>query len=84
MENLETGWKDFNVTAKNGNIFESSWANILLSDDTQIGIGIDNRERKKTEAALREAHDSLESKVRKRTAELERTLNCPAERNTSP
>jgi PAS domain S-box-containing protein len=36
-----------------------------------IGIGADITERKRMEAALREAHDKLELRVRERTAELE-------------
>jgi PAS domain S-box-containing protein len=53
MQSLQPGWRDFRVTAKDGNVVESSWANIRLSDDTLIGIGIDIRERKKAEETLR-------------------------------
>jgi PAS domain S-box-containing protein len=51
MRSLQDGWRDFEVTAKDGTIVESSWTNIRLLDDTQIGIGIDIRERKQAEAA---------------------------------
>lgn len=49
MRSLQEGWRDFKVTAKDGTIVESSWTNILLSDDTQIGIGIDIRDGKDAE-----------------------------------
>ena len=45
MQSLEPGWRDFALTAKDGSLVESSWANIRLSDDTRVGIGIDIRER---------------------------------------
>jgi PAS domain S-box-containing protein len=43
MESLETGWRTFKVTARDGDSVESAWANIRLSDDTRVGIGIDIR-----------------------------------------
>jgi len=53
MQSLEPGWREWKVTAKDGSIVESSWANISLADTTRIGIGIDLRERKRAEEALR-------------------------------
>ena len=55
MQSLETGWRDFAVTTKDGRLVESSWANVRLSDDTQIGVGVDVRERKRAEEELRKA-----------------------------
>jgi PAS domain S-box-containing protein len=55
MQSLEPGWRDFVLRAKDGSLVESSWANIRLSDDTRVGIGIDIRERKASERALRES-----------------------------
>jgi PAS domain S-box-containing protein len=52
MESLQEGWRDLELTTKNGQILESSWSNIWLSDDTHIGIGIDIRERKRAERAV--------------------------------
>jgi PAS domain S-box-containing protein len=60
MRSLEGGWRDFTVTARNGTRIDSSWANIRLSDDTLIGIGIDIRERKAAEASLRRVVEELE------------------------
>lgn len=52
MQSLEPGWKDLKATAKDGSIIESSWANIRLSDDTIVGIGVDIRKRKEAAEAL--------------------------------
>ncbi|HOM73361.1 MAG TPA: PAS domain S-box protein, partial [Armatimonadota bacterium] len=52
MQSLEPGWRDFKTTAKDGSEVESSWANIKLSDDTIVGIGVDIRERKQAEEKL--------------------------------
>ncbi len=57
MQSLEPGWRDFALTAKDGSLVESSWANIRLSDDTRVGIGIDIRERTAGERALRESEE---------------------------
>ncbi|HNY65199.1 MAG TPA: PAS domain S-box protein [Deltaproteobacteria bacterium] len=46
------GWKDFEITARSGGIVHSSWANVRLSDGSQIGIGIDISERMKLEQEL--------------------------------
>ncbi|WP_214020245.1 PAS domain S-box protein [Methanoculleus sp.] len=57
MQSLEPGWRDLVLQAKDGSRVESSWANIRLSDDTQVSIGIDIRERKAAERALRESEE---------------------------
>jgi PAS domain S-box-containing protein len=57
MQSLESGWRDWKATAKDGSVVESSWSNISLSDDTWIGIGIDLRERKGAEEALLESEE---------------------------
>ena len=71
MESLETGWRTFNVAARDGGTVESSWANIRLSDDTRVGVGIDVRERtvllKATVAALENemrVRKDMENKLR--------------------
>jgi PAS domain S-box-containing protein len=71
MESLESGWRTFKVTAREGRTVESSWANIRLSDDTRVGVGIDVRERsaqlKASLAALEkemQARKELENKLR--------------------
>lgn len=70
MQSLNSGWKDFKVTTKEGSTVDSSWANVRIPDGRQVGIGIDIRERKIMEEELKQARDNLELKVRERTAEL--------------
>jgi PAS domain S-box-containing protein len=60
MMNPGTGWKDFKMKVRNGSIIESSWTNVRLSDDTQIGIGIDITERKHLEESLAIEKERLE------------------------
>jgi len=42
-------WGDFKIKTRNGNILETSWRNVKLSDGSTIGIGIDMTEHKKIE-----------------------------------
>jgi len=55
MQSLETGWHEWVVTARDGTRIPSDWANIRLTDDSMVGIGVDLRERKRAEAQLRES-----------------------------
>jgi PAS domain S-box-containing protein len=71
MASLEAGWKDFRVAARDGRPVESSWANVRLSDGTQVGIGVDIRKRKEAERAIRRLNEELEERVGERTAQLE-------------
>ncbi len=57
MLSTREGWLDLSVTAKDGSQVDSSWSNIRLIDGTQIGIGIDTRDRKLAEQALRESNE---------------------------
>src|SRR5690606_21875244 len=49
MASLDGGWRDIVMTTKDGRELQTSWANIRLSDDTHVGIGIDITERKQSE-----------------------------------
>lgn len=49
MTSLEEGWRDLEMTTKSGRVLQTSWANIRLSDETHVGIGIDVSERKLAE-----------------------------------
>lgn len=69
-------WHDLSVTARNGEIVESSWTGFRLSDGTYIAIGIDIRDRKRTEHLLKEAQLELEEKVLERTEQLETTVRA--------
>jgi PAS domain S-box-containing protein len=75
MLSLRSGWKEWIGATKNGQHVPIEWANIFLTDDTMIGIGVDLRERKKAEAKLKETLDNLENLVKIRTAELEEAYN---------
>lgn len=55
MDSLEPGWRDFRIRTRDGAEIETTWANVRLSDERHVGIGIDIRERKRVEAALRES-----------------------------
>ena len=59
MQSLQSGWRDFELTTKNGTKVISSWANIQLADATQIGIGIDLRQRVAAEEALRNSREAM-------------------------
>lgn len=51
----EPGWRDFQTLTKSGEVIETTWANVRLSDGRSIGIGQDISERKQMEKALRES-----------------------------
>jgi PAS domain S-box-containing protein len=53
MRECRDGWMDIRMTTRSGREIETSWANIQLSYDVQVGIGIDITERKRTENVLR-------------------------------
>ena len=59
MQACRPEWRDFCVTTRDGGRIESSWTNIRLSDDTQLGIGIDITERKRAEENLRRSEEAL-------------------------
>jgi PAS domain S-box-containing protein len=53
MQAAVVEWREFIVTTKTGSVIESVWSNIKLSDETQIGIGIDISDRKKWEEKIK-------------------------------
>lgn len=66
-------WRDFPSRTKSGRMVDTSWANVLLSDGTSIGIGQDITERKRSEEALRQRQRELETLLdisRRLSAEL--------------
>jgi PAS domain S-box-containing protein/putative nucleotidyltransferase with HDIG domain len=52
-------WRVFNITTKNGRVLPSTWTHVRLSDGSQIGIGIDITELKRTQEALKRQRDIL-------------------------
>lgn len=61
MKSLQEGWKELKITAKDGSVVDSQWANKTLSSGIQIGIGIDIRQRKQAEADLTRSELRLHS-----------------------
>ena len=57
MQSLEAGWRKFNFTARDGRTIPVDWANIQLSNERMIGIGVDLRDRSLAEAALQESEE---------------------------
>lgn len=55
MQSLTTDWREFCPVRQDGDCVPSEWANIRLTDDTRVGIGVDLRQQKAAEAALAES-----------------------------
>jgi PAS domain S-box-containing protein len=54
-------WADFRIHAREGRVIDATFANIRLSDGTNISIGQDITERKQAEESLQQAHSRIES-----------------------
>lgn len=54
MLKADGSWEDFNVITKSGELIETSWSNIKVTEDLSIGIGIDTTEIKRKERQLQE------------------------------
>ncbi|RUR87012.1 PAS domain S-box protein [Chlorogloeopsis fritschii PCC 9212] len=48
-------WSDFKTRTRNGKVIDTTWANVRLTDGSNIGIGQDISDRKAAELALRES-----------------------------
>lgn len=57
MQSHEAGFRDLKTTSKDGRQVDISWANVYLSDDTSIGIGVNITERKRSEEALKQSEE---------------------------
>ncbi len=60
---IETGspeWRDITMTTRDGRKVDTTWANISLSDQTQIAIGLDITARKNAEIELQNLVRELE------------------------
>lgn len=55
MQAPGTGWKNFKLKNRAGDDVFCAWTNIRLSDNTQVGIGIDRTDRRQLEAQLRQS-----------------------------
>jgi PAS domain S-box-containing protein len=59
MEKASDEWKEFIVRTKDGRDLESTWTNVVLSDDTRIGIGLDISKEKLAEKEKGKLEDHL-------------------------
>jgi PAS domain S-box-containing protein len=59
-------WQDIRITTRSGTTLETAWANIRLTDDRQVGIGVDISERKQSEREIRRAYDDAKRALKER------------------
>ena len=59
MQSSSDTWRDFPLTTRTGGTVQTSWTNLRLTDDTQVGIGIDISDRKAVEERLRRSRERL-------------------------
>lgn len=84
MDAASGSWKDVQMSTRDGRVVETIWANVRLSGDSKVGIGLDISARKMAEEALRLARDVSDrtgariARLQKVTAELTSSLT-PAE-----
>jgi PAS domain S-box-containing protein len=64
MRSLQTGWRDIQLTTRHEGVIETAWANLRISDNTLVGIGLDLRERKRAARALQESEERFLSAER--------------------
>lgn len=60
MASLAPGFRDLKMTTKSGNTVQVSWANIRISDGTNVGIGIDITERHEYEKRVSQLSQKLQ------------------------
>lgn len=53
MERSPESWLDVPMVSREGRLVDTSWASIRLSDQTQVGIGLDITDRKRRESELK-------------------------------
>ena len=59
MQTCREGWMDIRMRTRDQRDIETSWANVRLSDRTQVGIGIDITARKRDEEAVRRSEQEF-------------------------
>jgi PAS domain S-box-containing protein len=60
IKSLNKGWKEYRVRSKSEEVRDQLWTNIMLSDNTFVGIGYDITERKQLEGQLMKEREELE------------------------
>jgi PAS domain S-box-containing protein len=61
MRMLDAGWREWTITNYNGEKIPIDWANVRLTDNTRIGIGVDLRQRKHEEKERERLLNELKS-----------------------
>jgi len=56
IRNSPPGWADFRTRTRDGGVIDTSWATVLLSDGTIVGIGQDVTDRRRAEAERERLH----------------------------
>jgi len=59
VENQPDEWRDFPLQTKEGEVVDTTWTNVALSDGRWIGIGLDISDRKTWERELEESYQRL-------------------------
>ncbi len=59
IQKMFKGWREYEVHAKNGDVRNQLWTNIVLSNDTFVGVGYDITERKKLENQIKSEREEL-------------------------
>ncbi|MEH2435390.1 MAG: PAS domain S-box protein [Nostoc sp.] len=74
IQSAQRNWSDFKTQMQNGNLLDTSWTNVKLSNGQIIGIGQDITERKRTELALK-AQAEREQLMRTVAQRIRQSLN---------
>ncbi|MCC5940390.1 MAG: PAS domain S-box protein [Balneolaceae bacterium] len=61
IKKMHKGWKEYEVHTKSGEIRSQLWTNIILSNDTFVGVGYDITERKKLENQIKSEREELQA-----------------------
>ena len=61
MDAPQPGWRDLTLTTKGGQVVQTAWSMVRLSDDSRVGIGLDVTDRKRHEAEIHSARTAAES-----------------------
>lgn len=61
IKKMYKGWKEYVVHTKSGEIRHQLWTNIILSNDTFVGVGYDITERKKLENQIKSEREELQA-----------------------